>query len=149
MWQLNLPEYNFNIKNENGKLLIFDIIRKKFVSLTPEEWVRQHFVRFLVEEKGFPGSLIAIEKQLNVNGLKKRCDAVLYSIDTQPKVIMEFKAPTVAISQDTFDQAAVYNSKLMVNILMVSNGLTHYCCKVDTNNSKYTFFPEIPHFDTL
>lgn len=146
MLQLNLPQYNFRIKKENEKYFIFDSQRKRFVSLTPEEWVRQHFIRFLIEVKNYPAAYLAVEKQLNLNGMKKRCDAILYNNNALPVMIIEFKAPNVVISQETFDQVAVYNAKLKVDYFIISNGLEHYCCKVNTENSKYEFLPEIPVF---
>jgi type I site-specific restriction endonuclease len=149
MLQLNLPEYKFRIKKLDEKLLIFDSQRKRYVSLTPEEWVRQHFIRFLIEEKGYPAAYLAVEKQLSMNGLKKRCDAILYNEDALPIMIIELKAPTVPITQTTFDQVAVYNAKLKVDFFMISNGIEHYCCKVDTLNSQYKFFPELPDFAKL
>ena len=149
MWQLNLPEYKFRIKNQNNKLFIFDQQRKKFVSLTPEEWVRQNFICFLTDEKKYPSSLISVEKQLVINGLKKRCDAVIYNRNAHPLMIIEFKAPNVEIIQKTFDQAAVYNSKLKVGYFIISNGISHYCCQVDFENSKYNFLEKIPDFETL
>jgi type I site-specific restriction endonuclease len=149
MLQLNLPEYNFRIKKLDEKLLIFDSQRKRYVSLTPEEWVRQHFIRFLIEEKGYPAAYLAVEKQLSLNGMKKRCDAILYNEHALPILIIELKAPNVAITQTTFDQVAVYNAKLKVDFFMISNGIEHYCCKVDTLNSQYKFFPEIPYYSNL
>ena len=149
MWQLNLPAYNFRIIKKNEKPFIFDDLRKKFVALTPEEWVRQHFIRFLIEVKHYPASLIAIEKQLVINGLKKRCDAVVYSRNAEPLMIIEFKATTVSIDQQTFDQAAVYNSKLKVDYFIISNGLKHYCCRLDKNVLQYNFLDDIPDFDSL
>jgi type I site-specific restriction endonuclease len=149
MFQLNLPEYNFRIKKQDEKLLIFDSQRKRYVSLTPEEWVRQHFIRFLIEVKGYPAAYLAVEKQLSLNGMKKRCDAVLYNDHAIPILIIELKAPTVPITQTTFDQVAVYNAKLKVDYFMISNGIEHYCCKVDTVNSRYEFFTEIPDYSNL
>ena len=149
MLQLNLPEYNFRIKKLDEKLLIFDSQQKRYVSLTPEEWVRQHFIRFLIEEKGYPAAYLAVEKQLSLNGMKKRCDAILYNEHALPILIIELKAPNVAITQTTFDQVAVYNAKLKVDFFMISNGIEHYCCKVDTLNSQYKFFPEIPYYSNL
>jgi len=146
MWQLNLPEYNFRIKKQNEKFLIFDTQRKRYVALTPEEWVRQHFIQFLITVKGYPAALLAVEKQLNMNGMKKRCDAILYNMEAQPTLIIELKAPTVPITQATFDQVAVYNAKLKVDFFMISNGIEHYCCKVNTETARYEFFPEIPEF---
>lgn len=149
MWQLNLPLYNFRIKIHNEKQHIFDNQRKKFVVLTPEEWVRQHFIKFIIDEKGYPTSRIAIEKQIVVNGLKKRCDAVIYSSKMQPCMIIEFKAPSVELKQATFDQAAVYNSKLKVDYLIVSNGISHLACKIDVENSRYSFLQDIPFYHDI
>ena len=149
MLQLNLPEYNFRIKKQDDKFLIFDSQRKRYVSLTPEEWVRQHFIRFLIEEKGYPAALLAVEKQLTLNGLKKRCDAILFDNEGQPFMIIEFKAPNVPVTQATFDQVAVYNAKLKVSFFIISNGLEHYCCKVNTETARYEFFPEIPDYNTV
>ena len=149
MWQLNLPLYNFRIKNQNDKQFIFDAQRRKFVSLTPEEWGRQHFIRFLIEGKKFPAAWIAIEKQLNINGMKKRCDAIVYDEYAKPLVLIEFKAPEVPITQATFDQAVVYNLKLNVSFFIISNGLQHYACKIDLKEGKYLFFEEIPDFASI
>ena len=149
MLQLNLPAYNFRIKKLDEKLLIFDSQRKRYVSLTPEEWVRQHFIRFLIEEKGYPAAYLAIEKQLNMNGMKKRCDAILYNKHALPILIIELKAPNIPITQATFDQVAVYNSKLKVDFFIISNGLVHYCCRVNTKTAQYEFFSEIPDFALL
>jgi len=149
MFQLNLPAYNFQIKKLDAKNFIFDSQRKRYVSLTPEEWVRQHFIRFLIQEKGYPAAYLAIEKQLNMNGMKKRCDAILYNEFALPVMIIELKAPSVAITQSTFDQVAVYNAKLKVDYFMISNGIEHYCCIVDPENSQYKFFPELPDYSNL
>jgi type I site-specific restriction endonuclease len=147
--QLNLPQYSFRIKKQNEKLVIFDSQRKRYVALTPEEWVRQNFIRFLIEEKGYPAAYLAIEKQLNMNGMKKRCDAILYNEHAQPFLIIELKAPNVAISQATFDQVAVYNAKLKVDFFIISNGIEHFCCKVNLETARYEFFPEIPDFNQI
>ena len=149
MIQLNLPAYKFRIKKENEKFFIFDDLRKKFVSLTPEEWVRQNFLRFLIEEKKFPASLIAVEKQLMVNESKKRFDALIYTSNAQPLVIAEFKAPDVEIEQSVFDQAATYNLALNVRFFIISNGLVHYFCELDKTNSQYVFYKEIPSYREL
>jgi len=149
MLQLNLPQYSFRIKKQNEKLVIFDSQRKRYVALTPEEWVRQNFIRFLIEEKGYPAAYLAIEKQLNMNGMKKRCDAILYNEHAQPFLIIELKAPNVSISQATFDQVAVYNAKLKVDFFIISNGIEHFCCKVNLETARYEFFPEIPDFNQI
>ncbi|CAM1347344.1 protein of unknown function [Tenacibaculum insulae] len=114
--------------------------------LTPEEWVRQHFVQFLIDEKKYPVSLIALEKQLTINNLKKRTDIVIFSSDGTPNIIVECKAPKIKIGQDTFDQIARYNLKLDANYLVVTNGLQHYFCKLDKENETYIFLKEIPDY---
>lgn len=149
MLQLNLPTYSFKIKEEKEKQFIFDKIRKKYVSLTPEEWVRQHFIEFLISEKEYPQSFIANEVSITYNGLKKRCDSLVYSKDGKIKLIVEFKAPHIHITQETFDQIAVYNMKLKVDFLIVSNGLEHFCCRIDYQNMKYDFLQEIPKYEEI
>lgn len=149
MWQLNLPSYQFRIRETEKGYFILDTFRKRFVKVTPEEWVRQHFLRFLTEDKGYPAALMAVEKQLELNGMKKRCDAVLFDLQGLPILLIELKAPNVPITQAVFDQMAVYNTKLNVKYFMVSNGLTHYCCKVNTENTTYDFFERIPDYELL
>lgn len=146
MLKLNLPSYDFKIKKVNEIHYIFDRQRRKYVKLTPEEWVRQHFIRFLLEEKHFPSAYLAVEKELIFNGMKKRCDAVLYNEKAQPQMILEFKAPHVQLTQSVFDQVAVYNYQLNVEYFIVSNGIEHYCCRVKKANSKFEFLNEIPDY---
>ena len=110
---------------------------------------RQHFIRFLIEVKGYPAALLAVEKQLYLNGMKKRCDAILYNREAKPVMIIEFKAPNVTIKQETFDQVAVYNAKLRVDFFIISNGIEHYCCKVNVETARYEFFSEIPDYKSL
>ncbi len=149
MLELNFPKYEFRIKKEGEKNVIFDRCRRKFVALTPEEWVRQNMVEFLVNEKHYPASLMANEIAVEINQMKKRCDTVIYDNDRQPMVILEYKAPDVAITQKVFDQIATYNLKLNVPILIVSNGINHYCCRIDYENHRYIFFKEIPDYSVL
>ena len=149
MSTLNLPEYNFKYKDDDGKKSIFDEIRKSYVALTPEEWVRQNFLKYLQNEKKFPPSLIAVEKALQVYTLKKRADIVVYNKLGKPILIVECKAPKVKITQDAFDQAARYNIKLQVNYLVVTNGLNHYCCRVNLAENNYEFLNEIPDYSEL
>ena len=149
MYQLNLPEYQFKIKKQNNRFFILDSQRKRYVALTPEEWVRQHFIRFLIEEMDYPASLLAIEHQIELNGMKKRCDAILFDKNAQAQVIIELKSPEIPITQQVFDQVAVYNTKLNVSFFIVSNGLEHYCCRVDTENARYEFLPGIPKYEEL
>jgi hypothetical protein len=149
MQKLNLPEYSFRIKTVEGKGLIFDTLRKKYVRLTPEEWVRQNFVRFLLNEKGYSSLLIAIETAVNVNGNPQRADLIVYNRKGTPVLVAEFKAPEVKITQQTFDQIARYNMQLKVDFLIVSNGLNHYCCRISYAENSYSFLSEIPDFVTV
>jgi type I site-specific restriction endonuclease len=147
--QLNLPTYSFRTRQADSKILIFDEIRKKFLVLTPEEWVRQNFIRYLVEEKNFPASLMAVETGLKLNQNQFRADLLVYSKAGNPLMIVEFKAPEVKITQKTFDQIARYNLRFMVPYLLVSNGLNHYCCQVDFEARNYRFFKDVPSFTDL
>lgn len=146
MQRLNFPSYTFRVKNSENRTLIFDEIRKKFVVLTPEEWVRQHVVQFLIQEKNYPMSHINVEKQITLNGLKKRYDIVVFKPNGELNVLVECKAPEITISQMTFDQIAQYNFKLNATYLMVTNGFTHFYCKTDFVAEKYEFMQEIPDF---
>lgn len=147
--RLNLPEYDFNIKKNDAGLVIFDDLRKKFVALTPEEWVRQHFVKYLISERLFPAALMGNEVSLTQNGIKRRCDTVVAARDGSPLVIVEYKAPSITITQATFDQIVRYNMVLHARYLIVSNGLTHYCCRIDYENNSYQFLPDIPAYSSL
>ena len=144
MVSLNLPKAELKIKSSENTLYIFDIIRKKYVVLTPEEWVRQHVVHYLINSKGYPKSLIAVEKQLTINTLKKRFDILVFNTQGLPDLIIECKSPSINISQDTFDQIARYNLKLNAKRLMVTNGLQHYFCKLDPLNKQYIFLKDLP-----
>ncbi|MBC5838060.1 type I restriction enzyme HsdR N-terminal domain-containing protein [Flavobacterium muglaense] len=146
MQKLNFPSYDFRFKNSENKIAIFDEIRKKFIILTPEEWVRQHVVSFLLAEKNYPKSLINVEKVLKVNGLRKRYDAVVYNPDGTIFILVECKAPEIKISQATFDQIARYNMTMKAQYLMVTNGLNHYFCQMDYENERYQFLPELPDY---
>ncbi|AJR04143.1 type I restriction enzyme HsdR N-terminal domain-containing protein [Siansivirga zeaxanthinifaciens] len=148
MQKLNFPTYPFRFKNSENKVSIFDCIRKKFVILQPEEWVRQHCVLFLINEKGYPKSLINIEKELIVNDLKKRYDIVVFNPNGSIHLIVECKAPSVIINQSTFDQIAQYNRVLMADYLMVTNGLNHYYCKMNFEKECYDFLREIPNYNS-
>ena len=149
MLPLNLPSYPAKILKRNGKNVIFDTLRQKYVALTPEEWVRQHFVHFLTDFKGYPKGLLANEIQLDLNGTKKRCDTVLFNKDLSARMIVEYKAPNIEITQAVFDQITRYNMVLKVEYLIVSNGIRHYCCRIDYNTMQYTFLPDIPAYTEL
>ena len=144
MQQLNFPKYSFRFKSSENKTLIFDEIRKKFIILTPEEWVRQHIVQFLISEKKYSKSLINVEKQLKVKDTIKRYDVVVYNRDGSIFLIVECKAPSIPITQQTFDQIARYNLVANATYLMVTNGLEHYYCQMDYKNEKYIFLRDLP-----
>lgn len=146
MTKLNFSSYSFRFKNSENKTYIFDIIRKKFLLLTPEEWVRQHVLNYLIEDLKYPKSLINVEKLVNVNGLKRRYDIVVFNTDGSFFLLVECKAPEVQISQATFDQIAQYNFVLKAENLMITNGLNHYFCQMDFENEKYVFLKELPEF---
>jgi hypothetical protein len=146
MQKLNFPTYTFRFKNSENKVAIFDEIRKKFVILTPEEWVRQNVVQFLLDEKKYPKSYVNVEKVIKINGLTKRYDIVVFQPNGQLFLLIECKAPEVAISQNTFDQIARYNMVLEAKYLMVTNGLNHYFCQMDFENEKYLFLKALPEF---
>jgi len=149
MENLNLPTYSFKIKSDLQRKLIFDSIRKKYVVLTPEEWVRQNFIRFLVEEKAYPESLIVIEKKVDVNLLPQRSDIVLYNQNANSIMIVECKASRVKVTQDVFNQIARYNMKLRVPYLVVTNGLHHYCCEMDYELKTFQFLSDIPNYQMV
>jgi len=149
MQKLNLPEYSFKIKTTEGKSYLFDSLRKKYVRLTPEEWVRQNFVQFLIVEKKYSVSLIIIEAGVKVNKNSQRADLVVYDRSGNPALVAEFKAPEVKISQQTFDQIVRYNMKLRVKYLIVSNGLEHFCCQINYLDNSYVYMAEIPDFSAL
>lgn len=148
--KLNLPHYQFNIKkNDKGALVIFDHLRQRFITLTPEEWVRQNFVRFLIEEKQFPTALMGNEVSLLQNDIKRRCDTLVADIEGNPFVIVEYKAPSIPITQSVFDQIVRYNMVMKAKCLIVSNGLQHYCCKIDYENNSYSFLRDIPNYSEI
>jgi len=146
MQKLNFKNYAFRFKNTDQKISVFDEIRKKFVVLTPEEWVRQHVVQFLMLEKKYPKSIINVEKLLTINGLTKRYDVVVFNNDGSIFILVECKAPQVRITQTVFDQIARYNMTMQSEFLMVTNGLDHYFCQMDYLNEKYQFLKELPDY---
>lgn len=149
MLKLNLPTFDYKINRTRDGLQIYDRLRRKYVALTPEEWVRQHFVEFIITHKGFPQSLIANEIGITLNNTRRRCDTVVYDNTATPLVIIEYKAPSVEITQATFDQIVRYNMVLQAKYLIVSNGLNHYCCSIDYTNQTYQFLKEIPSYSEL
>jgi hypothetical protein len=149
MFRLNLPQYEIKISEKCGKRMIFDFLRRKYVALTPEEWVRQHFVHYLVEHKGYPKGLIGNEIELQIGAKRLRCDTILYNRMARPQMIIEYKAPTIPIQQKVFQQISIYNLLLKVDYLIVSNGIQHYCCKMDYENQKCLFLEDIPDYEKL
>ena len=149
MNQLNLPPYNYKIITKDKGDYIFDIIRNKYISLTPEEWVRQNFISFLINEKSYPKGRIGNEISMLQNGIKRRADSVIYDIYGEPLMIIEYKAPEIKITQQVFEQIVRYNMVLRVKYLIVSNGLSHYCCKIDYSTNKINFLKEIPDYNLL
>jgi len=147
MQKLNFPDYSFRFKNSENKITAFDEVRKKFIILTPEEWVRLHTVQYLKLEKNFPLSYINVEKQLMLGKMMKRYDVVVFNASGNIHLIVECKAPSVKICQDTFDQIARYNMNLRATYLMVTNGLEHYYCQMDYEQEKYNFLRELPFFE--
>ena len=149
MYSLNLPSYPTKIIERGEKQLIFDFLRRKYVALTPEEWVRQHFVHYLVEHKGYPKGLLGNEIALQCGDKTLRCDSILYNQVAAPQMIIEYKAPTVSLTQRVFHQISAYNLLLRVDYLVVSNGLQHICCQMDYANQTYHFLQEIPDYSAL
>ena len=144
MLPLNLPNFDIKVKKTTDQLLVWDVTRRKYVTLTPEEWVRQHFVHFLIANKGYRQELIANEVSIKLNGTAKRCDTVIYNQQLDPLVIIEYKAPTISITPKVFDQIVRYNMVLHVQYLIVSNGIRHFCCQINYETLSYRFLEEIP-----
>lgn len=144
MLPLNLPNFDIKVKKTTDQLLVWDVTRRKYVTLTPEEWVRQHFVHFLVANKGYRQELIANEVSIKLNGTAKRCDTVIYNQQLDPLVIVEYKAPTISITPKVFDQIVRYNMVLHAQYLIVSNGIRHFCCQINYETQSYRFLEEIP-----
>ena len=149
MRKLNLPAYEFRYRTEGGSRKVLDVYRKRFVTLTPEEEVRQRFARYLVEEKGFPASLVMTEYPLKLNTMSRRCDVLVHKPAGTPAVLVECKAPEVNINQAVFDQAARYNLVFRVKYLMVTNGMKHYCCTIDFETRQISFLKDIPDYQDL
>jgi len=143
---LSLPIYKLKLKTVEEKIHIFDEVRKKYLLLTPEEWVRQNFIHYLNKEKKYPFGLMGVEQMVKYNSLKTRADIVIYNLEGKPNVIVECKAPEVKITQDTFYQIAKYNSQLKVKYLIVTNGMKHFCCQMDYENNKIIFLEDVPAY---
>jgi hypothetical protein len=149
MKELNLPSFDVKVRGTREKPEIFDFLRKKYVALTPEEWVRQHFTHWLVEHKGYPKGLLGNEIELRIGEKRLRCDSILYNEKALPRMIIEYKSPSVSVTQRVFNQISTYNLLLHVDYLMVSNGVQHYCCRMDYEHQKYEFLQAIPDYSAL
>lgn len=149
MVQLNLPSFDHKVQKVEGKTLIYDIVRRKYVALTPEEWVRQHLIHFLINHLSFPKGLIQVESGLKYNKLAKRTDVVVYDRKGDPLLILECKSFKVPISQKVFEQSAIYNGTLKADYLLVSNGLEHYCCQINHHSKSFAFLDSIPDFEEI
>ncbi|PTL34307.1 hypothetical protein C7120_07175 [Prevotella sp. oral taxon 376] len=150
MIRLNLPDFQIKLSGTTEKPAIWDVLRRRYVALTPEEWVRQHFVHYLIEHRGYPSSLLANEVNLQVgNGKKLRADTVLYDTRLHPRMIIEYKAPDIPLTQKAFEQVGAYNLLLHVDYLVVSNGMQSYCCKMDYDHQEYLYLEEIPDYQNI
>ena len=149
MKELNLPAYDVKIRGTREKPEIFDFLRRRYVALTPEEWVRQHFTHWLVDHKGYPKGLLGNEVALQCGDKTVRCDSIVYGNDQRPLMIIEYKAPTISLSQRVFTQISAYNLLLHVDYLVVSNGLQHYCLRMDYEHQTYQFLTNIPLYTEL
>lgn len=149
MLKLNLPSFDIKLSGSKERPMIFDILRRKQVALTPEEWVRQHFIHYLIEHKKYPSELLANEVQLQIGNKNLRADSVLYDRQLRPRMIIEYKAPSITITQQVFNQIFAYNALLHVDYIIASNGLTHYCCHIDYEHGKFDFLKDIPDYDQL
>lgn len=149
MQQLNLPAYGHRLKEEDGHFLIFDEVRRKYVALTPEEWVRQHFIHYLLNHKQVPAGLLVLEKKLVMNTMTRRPDILVHDRGGRPWMIVECKSHVIRISQETFDQVARYNSVLKVPYIVVTNGMLHFCCQMDYQRKTYRFLDDIPAYPAM
>ena len=149
MQVLNLPKTELKVTTKDGKQQVYDILRRKFVALTPEEWVRQLFVHYLIQHKGYPAECIGNEVSIMLGRTKKRCDSVVYGQNAQPVMIIEYKSPQTEITQQVFEQVSRYNIKLKVRWLVVSNGMQHYCCHIDYESGTYQFVEDIPPYNDI
>lgn len=149
MNQLNLPAYSFKISGKDNSEIIFDALRRKYVRLTPEEWVRQNFIQYLIREGKYPAGLIGVETLFTLNKLKRRVDVLIHNRAGQPVMIVECKAPGVKLNDKVFDQIVCYNMEFRVPYLIVTNGMRHYACKIDHENKKYDYLLVIPLYEEL
>lgn len=146
---LNLPAADLRLREEDGVTMVLDPLRRRYVRLTPEEWVRQHFTAYLILQKSYPAGLLGNEVSIALNGMTRRCDSVLFGLDRQPRMIIEYKAPQVALTQKVFDQVWRYNTVLRVEWMIISNGLKHIVCRLNKETGTYVFLPQVPDYQLL
>ena len=149
MNELNLPVYDIKVRGTRERPEIFDFLRKRYVALTPEEWVRQHFTHWLVEHKGYPKGLLGNEIALKFGEKTLRCDSILYNKEAEPQMIIEYKAPSISLNQRVLDQISAYNHLLHVDYLTISNGIQHICCHMNYEQRCYEFLPDIPDYQDI
>ena len=149
MFQLNSTDFSFRVRSSGQRKLIYDIIRRKYVTLTPEEWVRQHVIHFLIQALGYPAGVLAVERELELNGLRKRTDLVVYNRSGHAVLLVECKAPEVKLGQAVADQAARYNMQLQVNYLWLTNGTQHYICRLDAEAKRWEVLQQLPPYEAL
>ena len=149
MQKLHFPVPSLRVKKENDTVMVWDVVRKKWVVLTPEEWVRQHLMHYMQSELDCPFSLMAVEKSLQFNGMTKRSDLVIYSDSLQPLLLAECKAPEIQVNQSVFEQAAMYNRTLGVPFLLVTNGVQTFCCRIDQSSGTYSYLTDIPRYSEM
>ena len=150
MIRLNLPSFAIKLSGTVEKPAVWDVLRRRYIALTPEEWVRQHFVHYLIEQLGYPSALLANEVSLQMsNGKKLRADTVLYDTELQPRMIIEYKAPDIPLTPKVFEQASAYNLLLHVDYLVISNGMQSYCCKMDYEHQKFLYLERIPSYQNI
>jgi hypothetical protein len=149
MKPLNLPTYSLKIKSDNGLDYVYDQFRRKYVRLSPEEWVRQNFAHYLVSERSYPSSRMMLEKSLRINKMSKRCDILVCNDSGEPIVMIECKSPDIKIGQKTFEQVSVYNIAFHVQYLIITNGLQHFCCSVDFEKMSVNLLNDIPDYEKI
>ncbi|MDE7426884.1 MAG: type I restriction enzyme HsdR N-terminal domain-containing protein [Muribaculaceae bacterium] len=147
--ELNLPAFDIKLRRRGAGVQVWDTLRRRWVALTPEEWVRQHFVNYLITQMGYPAGLLANEVSLRLNGTLRRCDSIVYSRGLRPLMVIEYKAPHVAVTREVFEQVARYNTVIKAPYLAVSNGMVSFCCRVDMETGKWNFLQEIPPYPQL
>jgi hypothetical protein len=147
--ELSLPSYSFKITGEPGREMIFDSLRRKYVRLTPEEWVRQNFIQYLIHEGNYPPGLIGVEMAINVNRMKRRVDIMVHDRQGRPVMVVECKSPDITLDEKVSDQVVAYNRQLNVPYIIITNGIVHYACKIGIEPNENQYLMVIPQYDEL